>query len=408
MSVAVEFRNVSKRFTLHHDRPGALREVFFHLLHGQWHQPSETLWALRDIDFTVEEGTTLGLIGPNGSGKSTALKLAGGILEPTQGEVRANGRVAALIELGAGFHPELTGRENVYLNGAILGLSRRELERKFDDIVAFSELERFIDMPVKHYSAGMYMRLGFAVAINVDPDILLTDEILAVGDQSFQAKCMERIGQVKRSGVTILFVSHNLDAVRSLCSKSVWLDGGRVAASGPTDQVISAYLASVAVKEETRLAAQQTQEREEDHWGSGEATILDVRFLDAYGRERHVFFSDEPMRARVRYQAQRRIEKPVFGVAIYRSDGIHVNGPNTRFSGYDIDCIEGEGEIDYVVESLALLEGSYDFSAAIYDYECVHPYDHQHRTYKFLVQRGAVSESYGLVYMPSHWEHRRL
>jgi len=408
MSVAVEFRNVSKRFILHHDRPRSLRDVFFHLLHGQWHQPSETLWALRDINFTVEEGTTLGLIGPNASGKSTALKLASRILEPTQGQVRASGRVAALIELGAGFHPELTGRENVYLNGAILGLSRRELRRKFDDIVAFSELERFIDIPVKHYSSGMYMRLGFAIAINVDPDILLTDEVLAVGDQSFQAKCMEHIGQVKRSGVTIIFVSHDLNAVRSLCNKSVWLDRGRVAASGPTDQVVDAYLASVAAKQEARLAAQHTQEREQDHWGSGEATILDVRFLDASGRERHVFFSDEPMRARIRYQAQRRIEKPVFGVAIFRSDGIHVNGPNTRLSGYDIDWIEGEGEIDYVVESLPLLGGSYDFSVGIYDYECVHAYDHQHRTYKFLVQRGRMKESYGLVYVRSHWEHRRL
>lgn len=254
----------------------------------------------------------------------------------------------------------------------------------------------------------MYMRLGFAIAINVDPDILLTDEVLAVGDQSFQAKCMEHIGQVKRSGVTIIFVSHDLNAVRSLCNKSVWLDRGRVAASGPTDQVIDAYLASVAAKQEARLAAQHTQEREQDHWGSGEATILDVRFLDASGRERHVFFSDEPMRARIRYQAQRRIEKPVFGVAIFRSDGIHVNGPNTRFSGYDIDWIEGEGEIDYVVESLPLLGGSYDFSVGIYDYECVHPYDHQHRTYKFLVQRGRMKESYGLVYVRSHWEHRRL
>ena len=408
MSVVVEFREVSKRFTLHHDRPRALRDVFFHLLHGQWHQPSETLWALRDINFTVEKGTTLGLIGPNGSGKSTALKLASGILEPTEGEVRAEGRVAALIELGAGFHPELTGRENVYLNGAILGLSRRELRRKFDDIVAFSELERFIDMPVKHYSSGMYMRLGFAIAINVDPDILLTDEVLAVGDKSFQAKCMERIGQIKRSGVTILFVSHNLDAVRSLCDKAVWLDRGRVAARGRSDQVIEAYLASVAEKEEDRLAVQHTQERQQDHWGTGEATILDVRFLDASGRERRVFFSDEPMRARIRYRAQSRIEKPVFGVAIFRSDGIHINGPNTRFSGYEIDWIEGEGAIDYVVESLPLLEGSYDFSVAIYDYECVHPYDHQHRTYNFLVQRGAVKESYGLVYLPSHWEHRRL
>ena len=236
--------------------------------------------------------------------------------------------------------------------------------------MAFAELERFIDMPVKHYSSGMYMRLGFAIAINVDPDVLLTDEVLAVGDQSFQTKCMERIGEMKQAGVTIVFVSHSLDSVRSLCNKSVWLDHGAVMANGDSHQVIDAYLADVAEKDEARLAAEAAAgQGREGRWGSGEAAITGVTFLNAAGAEAHVFSTGQPMTARINYRVSGRIDEPMIGVAIYRSDGVHVNGPNTRFSGYDVPYIEGEGSIDYVVDSLALLGGSYDFTAAIYDRE---------------------------------------
>jgi hypothetical protein len=253
----------------------------------------------------------------------------------------------------------------------------------------------------------MYMRLGFAIAINVEPRILLTDEVLAVGDQSFQTKCLERIGEMKQAGITIVFVSHSLDSVRSLCNKSVWLDSGRVAARGESQDVIEAYMASVAQKDEARLAAEKAASGGQiGRWGTGEAAITGVTFLNAAGTESHVFYSGQPMTVRISYRVSGKIERPVFGVAIHRSDGVHVNGPNTRFAGYDIESIAGEGAMDYVIDNLALLEGSYDFTAAIYDYECVHPYDHQHRAFKFLVQRGRVSESYGLVYMPSHWELR--
>lgn len=408
MSCVIEFEGVSKRFVIHRRRARTLRERVLGFFEGE-RGSREELWALRDVSLRVEPGDCLGIIGANGSGKSTTLKLMTRILQPTSGRVQVRGRVSALLELGAGFHPDLTGRENVYLNGSVLGLSRQTIKSRFDEIVAFAEMERFIDMPVKHYSSGMYMRLAFAIAINVDPDILLTDEVLAVGDQSFQAKCMERIGDLKRSGVTTVFVSHSLETVRSLCNTAIWLADGQVAAEGDSDRVVEAYLASVAEKEESRLAVEQPPAGVQSRLGSGEATILDVRFLGADGRERHTFAAGGPLTARIRYRASQRVTRPVFGVAIYHSDGIHINGPNTRFAGYDIDWIEGEGEMDYVVESLPLLEGSYDFSVSIYDHSLSHAYDHQQRAYRFLVTYGpAVGERFGLVYIPSRWEHRRL
>ncbi|MBL7184675.1 MAG: ABC transporter ATP-binding protein, partial [Anaerolineae bacterium] len=252
MTATVRFDNVSKRFTLRHERSRSFQEAALAFLRGQ-RNSREELWALKDVSFAIERGKTLGLIGPNGSGKSTVLKLITRILEPTSGQVVVQGRVSALIELGAGFHPDLTGRENVYLNGSLLGFGRNEMKGKFDSIVEFSELEKFIDVPIKHYSSGMHMRLGFAVAIHVDPDILLIDEILAVGDQAFQNKCLGKIGELKSQGVTILFVSHDLEAVRNLCPSAIWLENGVIQESGTTDRVIDSYLNNVTALTEARL-----------------------------------------------------------------------------------------------------------------------------------------------------------
>ncbi len=385
---AIRFENVSKKFVIHHERPRSFQEVAIGVFRDAGRR--EELWAVRDVSFTVDRGEALGLIGPNGSGKSTVLKLIS--------------RILALLELGAGFHPDLTGRENIYLNGSILGLSRREMDAHFDDIVRFSELERFIDMPVKHYSSGMAMRLGFAVAIHVEPEVLLIDEVLAVGDESFQMKCLDKISELRSQNVTIIFVSHSLDAVRELCDRALWLENGEMRHLGPTEQVIDLYRDSVTAKEEERLAAQHGEGAGE-RWGSGEVEIIDVRFRDVMGNERHVFRTGEPLVACIRYRAHRRIDNPVFGVAIYRSDGVHVNGPNTKQAGYPIDYVEGEGEIHYFIEALPLLEGTYQFSATCYDHTCTHPYDHHHRMYTFRVQRGEINEEFGVFYIPSRWEH---
>lgn len=405
MTATVRFNNVSKKFTLRRERARSFQETALAFLRGR-DNSKEELWALKDVSFAVERGQTLGIIGPNGSGKSTVLKLISRILEPTSGRIDVQGRISALIELGAGFHPDLTGRENVYLNGSLLGLSREEMEAKFDRIVEFSELEKFIDVPIKHYSSGMYMRLGFAVAIHVDPDVLLIDEILAVGDQAFQNKCLAKIGELKSQGVTIVFVSHDLEAVRNLCTSAIWLENGVIQESGTTDRVIDCYLDNVTAVTEARLSREQRIGDNENRWGSGEVEITNVRFLDGQGKERRAFKTGERMVVRLRYHAHTEIRQPVFGLAIYSSDGVQINGPNTKFSDYTVESVEGTGEIDYIVDMLPLLKGNYELSVAVHDQDGLHAYDHQHRMHTFIVQRGAVKERYGMIYIPCQWRFR--
>lgn len=401
----IRLEDVSVNYRVPRERVASLKEHAIRWI--QRRLQYDNFLALQAVNLEVRRGDVVGIIGRNGAGKSTLLKVIARVLRPTRGRVVVHGRVAPLLEFGAGFHPELTGRENVFLNGALLGFSRGEMQAKFNRIVDFAELWNFIDAPLRTYSSGMIARLGFAIATDVDPDVLIVDEILGVGDTEFQQKSAERINDFHKAGVTFLLVSHSLDVVRNLCNKAVWLDNGQVVASGPADQVIESYLADVSSNEQARMAEEQLQASQRGE-SSAEAAILDVCFLDAAGVECQSFASGQKMIARIKYTASRRIEKPVFGVAIFRSDGVHVNGPNTRFSDYPIDWIEGQGEIDYVVESLPLLEGTYEFSASIYDFNCIRPFDVKHRHYKFLVRRGGIKESYGLVYFPAHWEHHRL
>lgn len=406
MNPAVEFDHVSKLFRLRDERPRSFQEAMIRAFYRQRLPSSHELWVLRDVNFTVLAGETLGIIGPNGAGKSTLLKLVGRILEPTQGRVRTYGRVAGLLEIGTGFHPDLTGRENIYLYGSLLGLRRGELASRFDAIVDFAGIGPFLDMPVRHYSSGMYMRLGFSVATSVDADILLIDEVLAVGDQVFQAQCLERIRELQRQGVTILLVSHDLNTVRQFCKSAVWLENGQVRAQGLVDDVVGQYLGQTWQGVSGHPVSGGATEGVARRWGSGEAQIVDVRFYDAQGQERGVFTTGEPFTARIYYHASQRIEWPAFGVAIYRDDGTHINGPNTTTSGYDIPYIEGDGVIEYTIPSLPLLAGTYEFSAAIYDYYSRHPYDHQHRMYTFRVQQGRLKEREGTIYIPSTWHHQ--
>lgn len=248
MSVTVALKNVSKRFTLRRERAYTVLEFLTGFFRPR-RAPGEEFWALKDVDFEIPEGQTFGVIGPNGAGKSTMLKLMAGIVDPTSGQVVIQGRISPLLEVGAGFHPELTGRENIHLNAALFGLSGKETRARFDEIVEFSELGDFIDVPLKHYSTGMYMRLGFSVAANIIPDILLVDEVLAVGDEAFQRKCLAKIEDFRAQGRTIVFVSHDLPAVRRICHQALWLDKGRMMALGPTDDVVDRYLQSMATGE---------------------------------------------------------------------------------------------------------------------------------------------------------------
>lgn len=365
------------------------------------HHPVEEVWVLRDVSFELPPGSSLGVVGQNGAGKSTLLKLGARVIDPTAGVVRVNGRVSALLELGVGFHPELTGRENVFLYGSLVGIPRAVMQQRFDEIVAFSEIERFIDMPVKFYSSGMYLRLAFAVAIHVEADVLLIDEVFAVGDASFQQKCIERIQALQNSGVTTLSVSHSASMVRQMCQQALWIEDGHIVAFDAADNVVTAYLEQMAY-----ARAQDDRQKDTHRWGSREVEITRVEFLDQAGRAARHFRTGDAFTARLHYRAAQRVEQPTFGVAIYRDDDTHVNGPNTKFDDYLVPAIEGAGAIDYRVAQLNLLPGAYELSAVVYDREARQAFDHQHRLHSFWVDLNpAVREEYGTFYLPSSWQH---
>jgi lipopolysaccharide transport system ATP-binding protein len=410
---ATRFDCVSKQFTLHYERARSLQELFLDVLHARRASSKEIFRALDSVSFEIKRGEMTGIIGANGAGKSTILKLVSRILEPTSGHIEVNGRVSALLELGAGFHPDLTGRENVFLNGSILGISRPEMARVFDDIVSFSDMQKFIDIPVKNYSSGMFMRLGFSVAIHIKPEILLVDEVLAVGDQSFQLRCLDRITDMKRQGVTIIFVTHDLRTVRNLCDRAIWLDDGQVRADGKVDRVIDQYVdhalfhnGSRSTDAGSERAEQAPMPDDSTTWrlGSREAEIVRVQLLDGEARERQRFRTGETFIARMHYVAHHRIERPVFGAAMHRADGFHICGPNTGTSGYAIDAIEGNGYIDFIVPSLPLLPGAFLFSAAIYDQGGTRAYDHHVQAYGFRVtETGGMQEEYGTLRIDGQW-----
>jgi ABC-2 type transport system ATP-binding protein/lipopolysaccharide transport system ATP-binding protein len=360
----------------------------------------DAFWALKNVNLAVPEGKTLGLIGPNGSGKSTLLKLITGILKPTSGAISVNGRISALIELGAGFHPEFTGRENVHLNGVMLGMRRPEIDAKFDEIVRFAELEEFIDAPVKTYSSGMYMRLGFAVAVAIEPDVLLVDEILAVGDESFQHKCLRRIHEMQDRGRTILFVSHDLGRVEKLCHQVAWLDHGALIRTGESREVIDAYLEAV---DKADVEAIRTANRENSHrrWGTREVEITRIRTLGRGGDEQVLFGTGESFVLEISYRAATRTENPVFGVGIFKDDGVCCYGSNTGIDGLSIPAIEGEGIVRFVVERLDLVEGDYLLDLAVHT-PGGHAYDYHSRSHRFAI-RSPIKDTG--VFRPGHtWE----
>jgi lipopolysaccharide transport system ATP-binding protein len=409
----VRVDHVSKRFTLRHDRPRSFQDLFLNVLRLKHVTSKEKYWALSDVSFDVEPGEMLGIIGDNGAGKSTLLKLLSRIIEPTSGQIEINGRVGALLELGTGFHPDLTGRENVYLSGSMLGMSKTEMSWLFDSIVSFSEMERFVDVPVRHYSSGMFMRLGFSVAIHLKPDILLVDEVLAVGDHAFQLRCLDRITDLRRQGVTSILVTHDLRTVRTLCDRALWLDMGCIRADGPVEHVLDDYMAQIMTEErDTHHKAEAARKGNVTHratssawrWGSREAEITEVQLLDGQRRECRSFTTGDTFIARIHYTAHERIEHPVFGVALHHSDGSHLCGPNTALSDYTIEAIKGDGYMEYAIPGLPLLRGTYLFSAAIYDDTVSHAYDHHHQAYTFRVTESElVKERHGMLHIPGHW-----
>lgn len=399
---AIQLQDVGKRFAFTPDRPQSVLESLISVTSRRRAGKSHDLWAVRHVSFNVMPGECVGIVGRNGSGKSTLLKIIARILQPTEGQIAIRGRVSALLELGAGFHPDLTGRENIYLNASVLGLDEAEINRHFDSIVAFSELGEFIDMPVKHYSSGMYMRLGFSVAIHIHPDILIVDEILAVGDQSFQSKCIDRIMEMKRNGVTILIISHDLDTVRTLASRLVWMENGEMRQEGPTDEVAEQYLAQTF-----QHVANQTRARNASgefiRWGSRQIELTAVRMLNRSGAETTMIPSGAPFTVELAYTAHEPIEEPEFGLAIHRQDGVHINGPNSIIGGLRLGVVAGSGIVRYEVPALTLVPGTYLLTAAIHDSREPIAYDFHEKAYSFHVVEGESKERDGLVVMPAQW-----
>lgn len=378
MAPAVEIHNVSKRFRLYHERHHTLKERVVRLRRQNY----EIYWALRDVSCEVESGETWGLIGANGSGKTTLLKIIAGILRPSSGWVRTRGRVAALLELGAGFHPDLTGRENIYMNASILGLSHREINRYFDDMVAFAELERFIDNQVKHYSSGMYVRLGFAVAVHVHPEILLVDEVLAVGDEAFQRKCLDRVRQFQKEGRTIVFVTHSVDLVRTYCRRALLLHQGGLVEEGLPDEVIRTY--RHLVHGEAHIEAAPEEER-----GTGEIRIADVRFLDSDGVERQVFSPGEPLEVSVILDAQHPVEDAAVGIAIYDDRDVRLFGTNSSLRGIDLGRMNGKTNVRFLAPSLPVLDGKCQVTIGVHSADERHVYHWREKAYAFqVVNRG--------------------
>ncbi len=422
MSNAIEFHNVSKSFRIDRDRPRSFQELFIQLFRRS-RRGANIFWALRDVSFTVERGSSVGLIGTNGAGKSTTLKLISRIIQPSSGTIAVRGRVTALLELGAGFHPELSGRDNIYLNGAVMGLTRKEVDDKFNRIVEFAELEDFVDVPLKDYSSGMQARLGFSTAIHFDPEIVLLDEVLSVGDQAFQQKCVDRIRRLRRKKVTMLFVSHSIETVMSTCNKAIWLDHGRLRMAGDAVSVCNAYHEYSLIKAAEAQAQDATDDADvtqnghldenpidglnrEGRLGSGEARITKVEFLDAAGRPSRLTRTHAKLTVRLHYHARRRLEHMLFGIAFFHvQTGARLAGPNNVFGNYVIDEIDGDGYVDYTIHDLPFLPGDYEVDVAIYNESDTHRYDYWSRCARFTVLPGGSNERYGLIALEGEWKH---
>lgn len=402
----IRLENASVRYRVPQERIGTFKEYLIRSIQGKIKHRS--FWALNEVSFGVQRGEVFGLIGQNGAGKSTLLKLIARVLQPSGGRVVVAGKVAPLLEMGAGFHSELTGRENIYLNGAMLGYTRQEMAKKFNNIVDFAELWDFIDAPIRTYSSGMWARLGFAVATDVDADVLIVDEVLSVGDDAFQRKSAERIEAFREQGVTILLVTHNMSLVKQLCQRAAWLDQGKLMDAGSAEIVVDRYLQSVRDKENKRLSEERFDDQERQ-WGSKKIEIVGVQLLDETRQPQHIFYTGQTLILEMDYFAHEPVDAPIFGIAIHRQDGLHISGPNTAFSGLNLGIVQGAGKIIYTAPHLPLLPGKYYFSVAATKSDDSEIYDYHDRLYPIQIdnQDRGVDERYGVITLQGEWQHNR-
>lgn len=398
---AIEVRDVSKSFKIYSDKRTGLKEAFVDRRRAD--RASE-FWALNRATLDIPRGTTFGLIGHNGSGKSTLLKLIAGIHRPTSGTITTHGRISAMLELGAGFHPELTGRENIYLNGSILGMNRRQIDDAMDDIISFSGLAEFIDTPVKVYSSGMYVRLGFAIAVNLDPEILIVDEVIAVGDEEFQRKCFDHLYELRRRGTTIVLVSHSLGLVADLCDQVALIDHGRVLGVGEARPLIDQYIAMVNERE-AAIADPSTDTSDRDinatRSGSGEVRVTKVELLDGDGKVVPFLLTGRPAALRVHYESELDLDEVTFGIGFVHEAGIEVAGPNSGAAEPPLAISKGIGYIDYTLSNLTLQPGTFSLSTIVADKG--HVFEHRDRAFIAKVRADHVVTETGLVTFDGRW-----
>ncbi len=423
METMIEIENVSKKFRLYYDRPLSIKERLVTGSKGVYKE----FYAIKDVSFKIKKGSTVGLIGQNGSGKSTMLKMINRTMFPDQGKIKVKGKVASLIELGAGFHPDLSGRENIYNNASVFGFTREEIKAKIPGIIRFSELEGFIDNPIRTYSSGMYARLAFSVAIHVDADILLVDEILGVGDINFQAKCANKIYDMRKHGTTILMVTHDMGTIDRLCDYAIWLEKGNKIAEGEPKDIQYQYLAFMAGKQEERRQEEtaapavtdsvKTEENENgkqggtekkrieithlgDHFGNGDLVFTDFKLINSRGTDKRSFYTGESITAKISYQCQVPPETlmPNIGLEIYDAQGRLIYGSNTAREGQRDIQLKEKGEIDIELKDLQLLPGDYTFGAAVADVEEKGSYDHYHNIAQFKIY--SSSHDIGYVRVP--------
>lgn len=389
---AIEVKSLSKNFRLYHERNRYIKAAF---LRGRRAKYEEFI-ALNDVSFDVPHGATLGIIGSNGSGKTTMLKCLTGIYTPERGSIKIDGKVAALLELGAGFHPELTGSENVYLNGAILGMTKRDVELKFDKIVEFAGLEKFINTPVKNFSSGMVVRLGFSIAAHVEPKILLIDEILSVGDQDFQRKSTEKIEEFRREGRTIVVVSHSLGLVQQLCKEVIWLDKGKIRQSGLATDVISAYTGGSYAEHLER------DDESRERWGTGDARINSIELLSSDEIGVKHFDSDAAVKIRCQINAHVRLESPILRVRVTKLNGDVVWATSTQRVSNSIRVLDGPATATLDIPKFGLLEGTYYLSASISNSTSTTEFDHCQNWLRFNVHKTNLFDE-GIVSVESSW-----
>lgn len=404
---AIVVKDLWKSFRLPHEKRNTLFESITGIFDSK--QGYEEFVALKDINFTVKKGEAIGIIGENGCGKSTLLKVIANIFRPTKGSVKVNGKITPFLELGVGFQPDLTAKENIYIYGAIMGLSDREIDARLEEILDFSGLKRFEDTKLKNFSSGMHVRLAFSTAIQTDPEILLMDEVLAVGDMEFQQKCMDVFQRYIKEKKTIVFVSHDLNSVRRFCSKALLLRHGEQVAFGDTNEIIDRYVYggsdtdTLQMESEISESKDQNAEVEKKRWGNKKVEITDVKFIDKFGKENTTFASGDSMIIRIFIDAKENIINPIFGLIIYDETGLYCYGTNTELKKYPLNYTRGRNEIDFIIDRITMYQGKYYLTIATTSITG-EPYDWHNKMHSFVVSNS--TEDLGLFEVPCKWKLR--